>query len=105
MLFDESFDFGQFSRAEAIIGRQRDRLKPEFRFHILASHMDMWRLVAFTAVKMKPIWAYAERRWHGSDSASQGNFGNEDQFPHKLGSVNNFCRGILALCAAVFRFD
>jgi hypothetical protein len=51
MLFHEVFDSGEFSRAEAVIGCQRDRLKPEFGFQIVAGHMDVRRLIAFAAVK------------------------------------------------------
>jgi hypothetical protein len=66
MLFHELSYSGNFNRAEAIIGRQRDRLKPEFGFQIVASHMDMRRLIAFAAVKMKPIWTNFQDGRRGS---------------------------------------
>ena len=100
MLLHELFYAGKFSLAKAIIGRQGDRFKPELGLQILTSHMDMRRLVAFAAVKMKPIWADSQNRWHGSILACRVVVGNEEQDLQSNGPAkqNSPTRGIPLRC-------
>ena len=59
MFLNNSLDFVQFMRSEAIIGCQSNRVKPEFGLISLSFNMDVWRFIVFVAEKEKAIPADA----------------------------------------------
>ena len=53
----------KFRRPEAMAGCDRYGLQPELRLDIVAGYVNVWRLIVFPAVEMKPVRADAEHGW------------------------------------------
>ena len=66
MLLHVPADLVQFRRTETEVGGERNRLKPEFRFELIARNVDMRRLVVFPAVEMEPVRSDTEHGGHGA---------------------------------------
>ena len=64
MLLYELADCIKLGPAESAGSLQRDRIQPEFRNHVLAPHMNMWRLTAVKGDKEQPIRTCSQNRRH-----------------------------------------
>jgi hypothetical protein len=58
-------DFTQLGGTETKIGRKGNGLEPEFCLEVIASDMNVRRLIVLPAVEMKPVGAYPEHGGHG----------------------------------------
>ena len=56
MLLYELSDRVEFRPVESSCPFQRKRVQPEFRHHVLASHMNMGRFTTVKGYKEKTIW-------------------------------------------------
>jgi len=57
-------NLSQFRRAEAVVSGERDRLKPELCFEIVARSVNVGRFVVFPAVKVKSVGSNTKHRRH-----------------------------------------
>ena len=64
MFFHEPPDFVQLVGAEAVVRCQRYRVQPKLGLEIITRDVNVRRLHAFTAVKMKAIRANAQHSGH-----------------------------------------
>ena len=68
MLFHQRMDAGQLGGCKTTIGGQRDGAQPKLGFHVLARDMNVRRLVAFAALKVKSVWANTHHGRHDLES-------------------------------------
>jgi hypothetical protein len=64
MLVHELCDFVQFPSTEASSALQRNRLQPEFRNHILASHVNMRWFASIQGYEEETVGTYPEDSRH-----------------------------------------
>jgi hypothetical protein len=66
MFLDVPANFGKLRLPEAEIRGELDWCKPELRFAIVTTDVNVRRLASFPAVKMETVRPDAQHRWHAA---------------------------------------
>jgi hypothetical protein len=63
VLGHQDLDSAEFRPTEPVVPIQPYRFEPEFRFGIVAFHVNMSRFVPIRRVEKEPVWPGPQNRW------------------------------------------